>query len=645
MHNEEYLQILKDNWGYDSFRGIQAEIIQSICNQRDTLGLMPTGGGKSICFQIPTLAMEGLNIVITPLIALMRDQVAWLRKRGIKATAIYSGMNRDEQERAYANCTYGKYKFLYISPERIASATFRDHLRLIPHICLITVDEAHCVSQWGYDFRPSYLKIAQLRHIIPYHVPLLALTATATPRVVSDIQTQLEFGQNNVISMSFERKNLAYIVRQTADKTRETINILSKMHGNGSAIVYTRSRKLTAEIAQTLNKNQITAENYHAGLNPTEKNHRQELWTNGKVRVMVATNAFGMGIDKPDVRIVIHYNLPDSIESYFQEAGRAGRDGEKAYAVLLYNPTDNKTMNQRIADKYPEPQYIRQTYEDACHFLAIGMGEGLGHMFDFSIEKFATFFHHYPPRANSALNILTHAGYINYQEENNFRSRLRITLRKDELYHLTAGDTRADKLLQTLLRQYTGLFADYTEIDEIALAYRTGYTPETIYNTLKDLQAQGIVNYIPRRNTPTLQMLTPRIPPDDIVLRHEIYDDRKADYAWRIKLMLNYTTKTDQCRSQMLLKYFGEQDPKPCRQCDVCIAQRKQLTTETFDKIRKHILNILADNQPHTIDELQTGTIDELQTGTYTRAHFDTVLRTMIEEEEITTDGTKIMRT
>lgn len=635
MQSEDYLQILKDNWGYDSFRGIQADIIQSIGSGRDTLGLMPTGGGKSICFQVPTLAADGLNIVITPLISLMRDQVTQLRRRGIKATAIYSGMNRDELERAYDNCIYGNYKFLYISPERIASDTFRERLRLIRRICLITVDEAHCVSQWGYDFRPSYLKIAELRHIIPYHVPLLALTATATPRVVDDIQVQLEFGETNVIKMSFERKNLAYIVRHTPDKPRETLNILRKMP-TGSAIVYTRSRRLTGEIAQMLNKNGVTAENYHAGLNPTEKNHRQELWTSGKVRVMVATNAFGMGIDKADVRIVIHYNLPDSIESYFQEAGRAGRDGKKAYAVLLYNPTDNKTMNQRVADKYPEPDYIRKTYEDACHFLAIGMGEGLGHMFDFSMEKFSTYFHHYPFRASSALGILSNAGYVDYQEENNFRSRLRITLRKDELYHLTGNETRADNLLQTLLRTYTGLFADYTDIDEIALAYRTGYTPETIYNILKDLQARGIVNYIPRRNTPTLQMLTPRIQPDDIVLKPEIYDDRKADYAWRIKLMLRYTTMTDQCRSTMLLKYFGEQYAKPCGQCDVCIAQRKQLTSATFDQIRQHILNILSDNRPHTLDELQP--------REHAKAHFDTVLRTMLEEEEIAADGRKIIR-
>lgn len=641
MQQADFLQILKTNWGYDSFRGIQQEIIQSIASGHDTLGLMPTGGGKSICFQVPTLAMDGLNIVITPLISLMRDQVTRLRMNGIKATAIYSGMSRDEVERAYDNCIYGNYKFLYISPERIAADTFRQRIRHIRHICMITVDEAHCVSQWGYDFRPSYLKIAELRHIIPYHVPILALTATATPRVVDDIQEQLEFSQRNVISMSFDRQNLAYVVRQTADKPTETVSILQRMN-HGSAIVYTRSRKLTAELARLLNQHGITADNYHAGLNATERNHRQELWTTGRVRVMVATNAFGMGIDKADVRLVIHYAMPDSIESYFQEAGRAGRDGQKAYAVLLYNPADKAVMQRRVADKYPEPQYIRQTYEDACHFLSVGMGEGMGHLFDFSLDQFCLFFHHFPVRANSALHILSNAAYIDYQEENEFKSRVKITLPKEELYRLNSGDTRTDTILKAVMRNYTGLFADYVAIDEVYLAYNTGYTPEAVYHTLKDLKARGVVDYIPRRSTPTIQMLTPRISTDDIVLQPSVYDDRKADYADRIEQMMAYAT-ADQCRSVMLLNYFGEKTPKPCGRCDVCIGRKRKLKTDDVEVIRKTILDIVADGKPHPLNELRQA-IAAQHDEAWPQNHIDIVLRAMMGEEEIIAQGTNVVK-
>lgn len=630
---DQYLKILKDNWGYDSFRGIQALIIESIMGGHDTLGLMPTGGGKSVCFQVPTLATEGLNIVVTPLIALMRDQVSRLRMKGIKATAIYSGMTHDETDRAYSACLYGNYKFLYISPERIAADTFRTRLAHIPHICMITVDEAHCVSQWGHDFRPAYLQIRELRHIIPYNVPLLALTATATPQVVDDIQRQLEFTEPNVISMSFERTNLAYVVRQAADKPKELVSILKKMN-QGSAIVYTRSRRLTTELARLLTGSGVTAESYHAGLNHTERNHRQELWTDGRARVMVATNAFGMGIDKADVRMVIHYSMPESLESYFQEAGRAGRDGQKAYAVLLYNPHDKATVQRRIAQTYPDKQYIRRTYEDTCHFLGVGMGEGLGRMYDFSIEMFCTYFKHFAPEACSALHILTNAGYIDFQEENDFKSRIKISLPKEELYRLNPNEERIDTITRAILRSYTGLFADYVDIDEVYLAYRTGYTPEAIYNTLKELRARGIVDYIPRRNTPTLKFLTPRIEPEAIVLTPAVYDDRKADYTRRAQQMLGYATTTDQCRSTMLLRYFGEEHAEPCGQCDVCLSQRNKLNADRTEAIRQHILHIMADGKPHDIDEIYQEEVP--------KANTDTVLRNMLHEAEIRIDGKKI---
>lgn len=627
------LQILKDNWGYDSFRGIQQEIILSIMQGKDTLCLMPTGGGKSICFQVPTLAMDGINIVITPLISLMRDQVSRLRQKGIKAEAIYSGMNLEEVNRAYDNCLYGNYKFLYISPERLSSEPFRMRLRHMRKICMITVDEAHCVSQWGYDFRPSYLKIAELRRLIPYPVPVLALTATATPKVVDDIQDRLEFAEHNVIAMSFERKNLAYVVRNTADKNTETVGILQKMT-EGSAIVYTRSRRLTSEIAKMLNTNGITAENYHAGLTATEKNLRQEQWTKGRARVMVATNAFGMGIDKADVRIVIHYNLPDSLESYFQEAGRAGRDGMKAYAVLLYNPSDKASMHKRIADNYPEIDYIRRTYEDMCHFLSVGTGEGMGRTYAFSLENFCAYFKHFPVTANSALRLLSNAGYIEYSEENEFKSRLKILLHKEELYMLNSREEHIDTVIKSLLRNYTGLFADYVNIDEMYISHNTGYSPEMVYHILKELRARGILEYIPRRDTPTVRFLTPRISADCIVLQPEVYDERKADYATRIDAMLDYVTATCQCRSTMLLNYFGENNAAPCGQCDVCIEQNKKLTPQTIESISRRIMSRLADEQEHTIQELMTEPNDEI--------YLHTVMRMLLNEEHIIVEGRKV---
>ena len=426
-----YQKILKQYWGYDTFRGVQEDIIRHIGNGHDTLGLMPTGGGKSITFQVPTLAQEGLCLVITPLIALMKDQVRNLRDRGIKATAIYSGMTREEIIVALENCIFGNYKFLYISPERLDSEIFQTKLRHMK-VCMITVDESHCISQWGYDFRPAYLKIAVIRKMLP-DVPVLALTATATPEVVKDIQKKLQFREGGqVFQMSFERKNLAYVVRPTERKQEELLSILNKM--DGSAIVYARNRKRTREVSDLLNDNGITATFYHAGLNNDIKDIRQKEWINGKHRVMVATNAFGMGIDKPDVRLVIHIDLPDSPEAYFQEAGRAGRDGQKAYAVLLYAKSDKTLLSKRIADTFPDKEYIRKVYEDINFYYQMAMGDGLGCTFAFNLDEFCCNFKHFPVQADSALKILTRAGYLEYTDEQDNASRLIFTLRRDELY-------------------------------------------------------------------------------------------------------------------------------------------------------------------------------------------------------------------
>lgn len=495
----DYLKILKQYWGYDHFRGIQEDIIRSVGEGKDTLGLMPTGGGKSITFQVPALAQEGLCLVITPLIALMKDQVRNLRERGIKATAVYSGMTREEILIALENCIFGNYKFLYISPERLGTEIFQIKLRSM-HVSLITVDESHCISQWGYDFRPAYLKIADIRQLLP-GVPVIALTATATPEVVKDIQERLQFRQENVFRMSFERKNLAYIVRHTEDKEGEMLHILQRV--NGSSIVYTRNRKKTKEIAQLLNRNHITATFYHAGLSDEAKDLRQKAWLKGEYRVMVATNAFGMGIDKPDVRLVIHADVPDSPEAYFQEAGRAGRDGMKAYAVLLFCPRDKITLKQRISDTFPEKDYIRKVYEDINFYYQMAMGDGLGCTFAFNLDEFCHNFKHFPVQTDSALKILTRAGYLEYTDEQDNASRIMFTLTKEELYRIHEQNADTEKLIRILLRTYTGLFTDYAYINEELLAKRSGLSRPQIYETLLFLTRQHILHYIPGKKLPT----------------------------------------------------------------------------------------------------------------------------------------------
>lgn len=488
-------RILKQYWGYDRFRGIQEDIIDSISKNKDTLGLMPTGGGKSITFQVPALAKEGMCLVITPLIALMKDQVQNLKKRGIKALAIYSGMSRQDIIITLENCIFGNYKFLYISPERLDTEIFRTKLRKM-HISMITVDESHCISQWGYDFRPAYLKIAEIRELLP-DVPVLALTATATPEVVKDIQARLHFRHKNVFRMSFERNNLAYIVRKTENKTAELLHILRSMPG--SAIVYVRNRRRTKEITELLNNEHITADFYHAGLDDATKDIRQHRWQSGESRVMVATNAFGMGIDKPDVRIVIHMDLPDSIEAYFQEAGRAGRDGQKAYAVILYAKSDKTTLHKRIPDTFPEKEYIRDVYEHLQYYYQMAMGDGLDCVREFNIEDFCRKFKYFPVPVDSALRILTQAGYLEYTAEQDSTSRILFTIRRDELYRLREMGEDMDRLIQAVLRSYTGVFTDYTYINEDSLAIRTGLTRRQIYEMLVHLAKLRIVSYIPHK--------------------------------------------------------------------------------------------------------------------------------------------------
>ena len=600
-----YQEILKQYWGYDDFRGIQREIIESIGSGHDTLGLMPTGGGKSITFQVPALCQDGTCIVITPLIALMKDQVDHLRRRGIRAAAIYSGLTREEIVITLENCIFGDIRILYVSPERLASDLFQTKLRHM-RVSFITVDEAHCISQWGYDFRPSYLQIAQIRKLVP-HAPVLALTATATPAVVQDIQQKLSQKDTNfnVFRMSFERKNLAYVVRHAPDKREQLIHILESV--KGSAIVYARSRRRTKEYAELLTEAGISATFYHAGLDSAVKDERQRGWQQDKVRVMVATNAFGMGIDKPDVRLVIHIDCPDSIEAYFQEAGRAGRDGRKAYAVLLYNDADQRKLEKRIADTFPEKDYIRKVYEHLAYFYQVGVGSGYNHIFEFNIDQFCHTFRHFPIQADAALKILDRAGYIEYTEEQDNQARVMFTIGRDDLYRLENTSPNEEKVITAMLRNYGGLFTDYNFIDESFIAQQTQLEPQQVYMTLKGLSQRHILHFIPQKKTPYIRYTQRREDMEHVQIPPSVYEERKAQFEERIHAMINYAKDDAVCRSRQLLRYFGEESDHDCRQCDVCLSHRSEglVSEPRLNEAMEHILALLDDGQPHPLTELR----------------------------------------
>ena len=597
---DNYKEILQRYWGYDSFRGIQRDIIESISSGHDTLGLMPTGGGKSITFQVPAMAMQGVCIVITPLIALMKDQVHHLRQIGIRAEAIYSGMQHDDILRILENCILGKVKLLYVSPERLGSQLFQKKLSHM-QVSFITVDEAHCISQWGYDFRPSYLDIANIRVIHP-NVPVLALTATATPKVVEDICQKLE-GTFNVFRMSFERQNLAYLVLNTPDKHYELIHQLEGI--SGSAIVYVRSRRHAREIAEHLTEAGLSATFYHAGLDHADKDSRQCAWLHDRVRIMVATNAFGMGIDKADVRVVIHYDCPDSIEAYFQEAGRAGRDGQPARALLLYNSSDNGKLMKRIDDTYPEKAYIKTVYEHLAYYYQIATGDGYGVTHEFHIEEFCQRFHHFPIRVHAALQILDRAGYIAYDEEADHQARVRFLVSREDLYRLSQVTPDEERVIIALLRNYGGLFADYGFIDEGVVAQQAGLTQPQTYDILKALSERRLLSFIPRKQIPYIRYCQRREDAEHVMIPRQVYEDRLEQYRERIHAMLRYAQSNDRCRSRQLLEYFGEQTSHDCGQCDVCLQDRGLLVTEAGQQqARQQILALLADGKRHHITEL-----------------------------------------
>jgi ATP-dependent DNA helicase RecQ len=562
----DYTGILQKYWGYTSFRPLQEDIIRSVANGNDTLGLMPTGGGKSIAFQVYSLSVDGICLVITPLIALMKDQVENLRKRGIKALAIYSGMTREEIKVALDNATWGDYKFLYLSPERISTERFRERLQSMK-INLIAVDEAHCISQWGYDFRPSYMKISELRDILP-NIPVMALTATATSKVVDDIQEKLLFPRKNVLKKSYARENLIYKVREENDKFGYLVRTLQKSKGSG--IIYTRSRKKTREITELLQKNSIQANYYHAGLSSESRHLRQNEWLSGKCRVIVATNAFGMGIDKPDVRFVIHADAPDSIEAYFQEAGRAGRDGKKAISVLLYNNTDTVKLKKGISEKFPQQELIKRIYDALCNYLQIAVGFGKGITYDFNLENFAKTYHFSLTYTFSALKILEQDGFIELTDELERPSMVHFRVDRDDLYKFQVANSNFDAFIKLLLRSYSGLFTEYRAIDEELLSKRATISRDLVYKYLSHLDSSKIIHYLPQKNTPFIVFVRERIDSSKMVISKESYEFKKIKYEERVESVINYATNSAICRSQLLLAYFDEKNSTRCGWCDVC---------------------------------------------------------------------------
>ena len=598
---EHYRQILKQYWGYDEFRPLQEEIIHSVVEGHDTLALMPTGGGKSITFQIPALAQEGLCLVITPLIALMRDQVEKLQSLGIKAMAIHSGMTWKEIDLALDNCIFGGYKFLYVSPERIENELFRTRVQRM-QVNLVTVDEAHCISQWGYDFRPSYLKIVQLRDYLDKKTPFLALTATATPRVVDEIMDKLAFREKKVIRASFERENLVYLVRETENKQQYLLNTLSRNKGYG--IIYTRSRKRTRELAEMLKKNHISADYYHAGLDYDTREEKQDRWQKGDKRIMVSTNAFGMGIDKADVRFVLHYDMPDNLEAYYQEAGRAGRDGKKAYAVLLFNQGDQVKAERRIERNFPEIKEIKSVYEALGNYFQIPVEGGKNMAFDFNIAEFASRYRFSLATIYSSIQFLQKEGYLELTDELSNKSKIHFYVNRDELYNFQLTKSGYDGFIKLLLRSYTGVFTDYVKIDEASLARKAGSGKDLIYKYLIQLRKLKILDYIPYRKTPMILFTEERLDQRNLHISREKYQERKELYTRKLNAMIHYANNDSRCRSRMLQEYFGEKDARDCGQCDVCTSHTNEKPdSKEFDRIRQYLKEQL-NARPMTSHEL-----------------------------------------
>jgi len=595
MDIEECRKILTKYWGFTSFKPLQEEIIRSVLEGKDTLGLMRTGGGKSITFQVPGIAAEGICIVITPLIALMKEQVARLNNLEIKSLSIHSGMTREEIEITLENCIYGDYKFLYLSPERISTQLFRAKAPRL-NVSLVAIDEAHCISQWGYDFRPSYLRIVELRELLQTNPPFLALTASATSKVAEDIMEKLAFKEKNVLRTSFRRKNISYLVRKVEDKNGYLINSLSKVKGSG--IIYVRSRKKSHEVAEMLADKGFSADYYHAGLSQELRDKKQTSWSSGQTRIIVATNAFGMGIDKPDVRFVIHWDIPESIESYFQETGRAGRDNKPSWAVLLFSEGDKTRLKKSIAHKFPPIEKIKDIYELLCNYLQVPVGSGKDSVHDFNMQDFVSKYRLPVIDTYNSLMFLQREGYLEFTEEINNPSRVHFIVGRDELYKFQVANETYDKFIKLLLRSYTGMFTEYVPINEEMLAGKAGISRDTVYQFLVRLSSSNIIHYIPGKKSPLIIFTEERLDRKSLSISPENYLHVKEKYMMRLEKMLEYAESETRCRSVMLLEYFGEESDR-CGICDVCRKRNElELSRYEFDIILEEIKSILAVENP-----------------------------------------------
>jgi ATP-dependent DNA helicase RecQ len=595
MSIEPYRQILTKYWGFTSFKPLQEQIILSVAAGKDTLGLMPTGGGKSITFQVPAIVHDGICLVITPLIALMKEQVGRLNSMEIKSVAIHSGMTREEVDISLENCIYGDYKFLYVSPERITTPLFQAKVQRL-NLSLVAIDEAHCISQWGYDFRPSYLKIALLRNIIDKKVPFLALTASATPQVIEDIMTRLEFRTKNVLKTSFERKNISYLVRAVEDKSKYLLTTLNKV--NGCGIVYVRSRKNSKEIAEMLVGNGISADFYHAGLSPELRDKKQTAWSSGETRVIVSTNAFGMGIDKSDVRFVIHWDIPDCIESYFQETGRAGRDNKLSYAVLLFSGSDKSRLNENLRHRFPPIEKIKDVYEALCNFLQVPIGSGKDGVYDFNMSDFVSKYRLPVIETYNSLLFLQKEGYLEFTEEINNPSRVHFVTGRDDLYKFQVANEAFDGFIKLLLRSYTGMFTEFVPINEDTLSKKSAIPRDTIYQYLIRLSNQNIIRYIPGKKTPLVIFTEERLDRKSLVISPDNHTRVKEKYVVRLEKMIEYAEMKNRCRSVMLLEYFSEEADR-CGICDICRERNElDLSKYEFDLILDEIKSVLASENP-----------------------------------------------
>ena len=592
--------ILLKHWGFSSFRPLQEDIIRSVIEGNDTLALLPTGGGKSLCYQVPGMAKDGLCIVVTPLIALMKDQVQALKLKGINAVGIYHGMSKVEIDNAIDNCVYGNVRFLYLSPERLVTDMMRSRLTKM-NVSLLAVDEAHCISQWGYDFRPPYLRIAEIRELIP-NTPVMALTATATTQVVEDIQEKLDFKDANVFQKSFERKNLAYMVFREEDKLNKLLKICRKQNGTG--VVYVRNRRRTREIAEWLKQQKVGADFYHAGLSALERDAKQDAWMKERTRVIVSTNAFGMGIDKPNVRFVVHMDLPDSPEAYFQEAGRGGRDGNKAFAILLFNETDTDSLKQFLERSYPSIKDIKKVYNCLGNSFQLAIGSGKDQSFSFDVFDFARKYNFDPFLVFAAIGFLEKEGYLGSSDALANPSRLMIMVSNEELYRFQVANPRYNPFIKMLLRSFTGLFTEFTKIREDDIARRTGMSRNAVRKTFQELHKMNILHYKEQNEKPVITFLEERLAASDLRISKEVYRERKVFARKRMEAMIDYVSSETKCRSLFLLAYFGEKGKKRCGQCDVCLERNQAgVSAYEFNRVVKAIKPLIL-SEKHTLETL-----------------------------------------